>query len=642
MRLLFVYIHNFGNIKQQGFNLSSDYDIKFTSDVDKDFNGTSNLTINKIEHNLPHLFHQRIVDIKGIVGENGAGKTTFFKFLAFECHQHLVSFGFDSEFTANVLVYENETISGDKIIKIHIGKKWIISNPTITNTSDTLCDSHLYFDENFYWSELQDFYNTAFIHYSNVFDTRSEEEYNGLYNISTNYLVHRDKISYSNTSFEISEVNAHQLMEMMRQVIFAISFKNNIPFKLPDTIKIYINPNSLKNIDSFFRLANISVKENALLSDLYSTWKTISNDKFIFSNRNDSEYALKLIQRSFFYYFIDKYILHISETILTNFPRIRDASIEVFSFLIDEYEKNKGLIDLDNLILFCENVDKSLTVNINDSEGRKLILSIGDSSFADYLSLFKTFFNDFSKYGSEAFVISNLEIRVPVNDNTLQLLNDYLKTVHITHYFDFYFDGLSSGEQGFLTTFSRFFSLVSYLPFVGSRIEDFKNNLIILIDEGDLYFHPKWQSQYLKFINDILPKIFKNQSIQIIITSHSQFIASDLPKNHLLFLRKETDEHITFKDGTKALGTCKVVDGPELTFAANIHSLLSNTFFLEGAHIGEFAKDVISKVLDQFAGVELTPKFSDDEILAIINNIGEHWLKNHLLEKFEHFKIRSN
>ena len=47
--------------------------------------------------------------------------------------------------------------------------------------------------------------------------------------------------------------------------------------------------------------------------------------------------------------------------------------------------------------------------------------------------------------------------------------------------------GMSTGEDALLTQYSRFYEIKSRLK---------QKNLLILIDEGDLYFHPQWQKEY--------------------------------------------------------------------------------------------------------------------------------------------------
>ncbi len=139
---------------------------------------------------------------------------------------------------------------------------------------------------------------------------------------------------------------------------------------------------------------------------------------------------------------------------------------------------------------------------------------------------------------------------------------------------------------------------------------------IFLIDEIDLYLHPEWQKFFLSFI-------FKNTDIKhLVITTHSPFILSDIPKQNIIFLDKDKDEN----------GKCKVVDGlkeKKQTFGANIHTLLSDSFFMEDGLMGAFAKGKIDEVIDYLNGKDTKIK-DDDEAQKLVNIIGEPIVKNQL------------
>ena len=192
------------------------------------------------------------------------------------------------------------------------------------------------------------------------------------------------------------------------------------------------------------------------------------------------------------------------------------------------------------------------------------------------------------------------------------------------------FNDLSNGER-FLIRF--IFNLVFYLMKIKKERFLFIN---ILLDEIDLGLHPQWQK---KFLNLIL-NIFKNYSIKlnIILTSHSTFILSDLPKENIIFLEKGKQVY-PFEDGKQ-------------TFGANIHTLLSHGFFMKEGLMGEFAKEKIQSIINYYEEIkELTKeenKKQRDKEKAIYEKeyktkfwqiqsiIGDDYLKqiikNHLIE----------
>ena len=170
------------------------------------------------------------------------------------------------------------------------------------------------------------------------------------------------------------------------------------------------------------------------------------------------------------------------------------------------------------------------------------------------------------------------------------------------------FNDLSNGER-FLIRF--IFNLVFYLMKIKKERFLFIN---ILLDEIDLGLHPQWQK---KFLNLIL-NIFKNYSIKlnIILTSHSTFILSDLPKENIIFLEKGKQVY-PFEDGKQ-------------TFGANIHTLLSHGFFMKDGLMGEFAKSKIDDVIKYLNNDKKSTITTDKDAQNIIDIIGEPIIKREL------------
>ena len=133
-----------------------------------------------------------------------------------------------------------------------------------------------------------------------------------------------------------------------------------------------------------------------------------------------------------------------------------------------------------------------------------------------------------------------------------------------------------------------------------------------MLDEPDNSLHPNWQKKFLLELIVLLKKI-KNR-YNLILTSHSPFILSDIPKQNIVFL----------KDG-------KQVDALEKkqTFGANIHTLLADGFFMDGGLMGEFAKSKIEEVI-KYLNDENSEIKSKEEAQKTINIIGEPILKNQL------------
>jgi len=154
------------------------------------------------------------------------------------------------------------------------------------------------------------------------------------------------------------------------------------------------------------------------------------------------------------------------------------------------------------------------------------------------------------------------------------------------------------------------------------------SDVLIFLDEFELGLHPLWQKKSIDYIVSFL-NLIKDKKFQIILTSHSPFLLSDIPKQNIIFLDKDEN------------GKCKVVDGlkdKKQTFGANIHTLLSDSFFMEDGLMGEFAKGKINKAI----GLLNQDSLSDDELKyceQIISIIGEPIVKNQLQRMLDSKKI---
>ena len=144
-----------------------------------------------------------------------------------------------------------------------------------------------------------------------------------------------------------------------------------------------------------------------------------------------------------------------------------------------------------------------------------------------------------------------------------------------------------------------------------SQFEE-KNN-ILLFDEIELYLHPNWQKRILKIILDFIKEIGLSKKLHIIITSHSPFILSDLPKENVIFLENG-----------------KQVDVDINPFGANIHTLLSHGFFMKDGLMGEFAKSKIDDVIKYLNNDKKSTITTDKDAQNIIDIIGEPIIKREL------------
>jgi len=186
------------------------------------------------------------------------------------------------------------------------------------------------------------------------------------------------------------------------------------------------------------------------------------------------------------------------------------------------------------------------------------------------------------------------------------------------------FQTLSFGEKQLLIQLNKILSYAQKLDIIAD--ENNKPNhieierVLILLDEFEVGLHPNWQKYFVTYLVDFLKEI-RNKNFQIIFTSHSPFILSDLPKENVVFLEKDE------KTGNCINATKKVNINP---FGANIHTLLSHGFFMKDGLTGEFAKSKIDNVIKYLNNDKDTTISSDKDAQNIISIIGEPIIKREL------------
>ncbi|MBK8680401.1 MAG: AAA family ATPase [Bacteroidetes bacterium] len=205
------------------------------------------------------------------------------------------------------------------------------------------------------------------------------------------------------------------------------------------------------------------------------------------------------------------------------------------------------------------------------------------------------------------------------NENTL-FGNDQKKSSRICDYILTPFP--SSGEYSYLMLFSRLFMILSsFQDNYGDH-----NSYIVFIDEGEVGFHPSWKKKYLSWLLDFFNSQFNKYSIQLILTTHSPYLLSDLPPENCILLRK-----------SKLRQPEQVPENELKTFGANIHELLATSFFLQDGLIGDFAKKTIQTVIDFLntwkKGVEIN-KGEKEFVKYVISIVSDEIVRFKLLDMY--------
>lgn len=150
---------------------------------------------------------------------------------------------------------------------------------------------------------------------------------------------------------------------------------------------------------------------------------------------------------------------------------------------------------------------------------------------------------------------------------------------------DVAFETLSLGEkqQAFVVS-----SILYHLGNIESVFRDNNKNRIaysnvcIILEEIELYFHPQFQKNLIKYILDGIKQMsfVHIEGIQLMMVTHSPFVLSDIPTSNILAL----------ENGMQS-------DTKLQTFGANIYDMLNTSFFLHNSTIGDFAQWLIGRII---------------------------------------------
>ncbi|MGA5681363.1 AAA family ATPase [Bacillus bombysepticus] len=608
MELLYLWVDNYqdGFLDKQGIN----FDNRFQYQIKQKKNEDYELHIKENYNFLEDFFQPKdksseemakIKNITAIVGQNGVGKSRVIDFLKENFGTNSVAD--NDEQIKNYLYITREYRDNGIVHYINFPKKMNV-------------DIDLYKGINYKYQIRNDqgipcsLKKTTLIYFSNVYDNKEEYSVGNMMNISTNHLS--NNFNRFPEKYIESEGSKFKFQEIKRQIQFIYAMKNKfknlkLPFDVPEQIDLFYHgrSNSLAS-----QRQVILGEEKNILESIQKFYNSISVAK-----KNEFHVPFSPMQRNF--------VIGFTRCILGHLYReLRNEAwghiIENIEFTIpqkgsfkDNYDRlRKGILEF---ALLLENRDEKLNKLI------KMLISLEQlmGKFYDqYLYQTERMENGI-KYKF------SFNIKEESGNDFEEFLELYENACITNDFIDFSWRNLSSGERALLNIYARFY-------FASKRkelTENTENDLMILIDEGEVYLHPHWQGKLLNILIEYFPIVFRNiggekqRNIQIILTSNSPFVVSDLPSTNIIFLKKEMEKSV-------------VVDSLEeyhQTFAANIHSLLAHSFFMEDGVTGAFAKRKINEIIQLLIKEDTDTIFQNEEkITRTINLIGEPVIRNKL------------
>ena len=134
-----------------------------------------------------------------------------------------------------------------------------------------------------------------------------------------------------------------------------------------------------------------------------------------------------------------------------------------------------------------------------------------------------------------------INFTIALKRNNLSAFEGIVALVHIIPRANMQWAELSSGQRAYVNLFSSVWNALA-----DSRDTD----ALVCIDEGDLYLHPQLQVEFIEKLVRVMPHL-THKEMQIIVTTHSPLLVTDLPGQCLTVLTKDKNGLTQAKQGGK-------------------------------------------------------------------------------------------
>lgn len=680
MRLAAVYIpenslpHIFGE-DHDGLtiNLGGEYFYYF-NETDKEIKIESKI---KNELFIPNFYNQDISHISTIVGQNGVGKSTLLRAL-----NHSI----DPSSRKNIQIYE---IKDEKNIEVFNDtlKRLTYSKDIKVNTIEKSLFEPLYYSPcldydlkstfspitlvNFFDVNLEDYFLDSVYRNVSLLNDKVVDEIKKIYEDFPDY----NSVTIKAKKLKKSVIRAPYLESNFGTPHKGDALKNEIEgeisrlehdenygkkeYSKKDIIENYKHQVNFLKSESFSEQFNKIWEIDDYIYKDDSGYDYIHNSADLIKNTEINILSFLLLGAVFPQTGLGGGINFSEVSKTKNFKERLDFFLEMY--LVNEEElltdkiKKSVKIDVSNIepiidIIANYKFSKIRGVDLNQIKKRMISYLNSFSEINNFYNKLKQFSNDNKISFNKNELIFNIK-----NDNVKLLFDELIfsykyvlksfpKAPIDIILFDIIPDKkLSTGEKSLLDFYS---SIFAYIDANKETPHQSREYYLMLLDEPDLGFHPLWKKKFINAISKTLPILFskikphkydgtgyikgrENPIIQIIFTTHDPLTLSDLPNHSVIYLKKEGEYSKILKNDDP--------ERPEKTFGANIHELLSDSFFMGNGLVGEFAKEKIEGIIEWLNvndnnSIE-EEKFTKDKYL-LINLIDETILKVKLLEMY--------
>lgn len=613
MKLIYCYIEHFRNIENQDVSLSDEFDCRYRD---------SKIFIEKREKNplMDYIYDNGFMsNLRIIVGKTGSGKTNFLQLIGMDWWNRKSTADGD----AYLLLYKMHNENDFFVEEVGLGNKtraycftYDFDKHEILKYIPAAYDDH----EDTYIINAFDRYAFASCPYDNV---RQEQMFDN------NQFIPRKITQYGKSSVSmecefLKEYLSHfSEKSIKRRASFVIGWKNWQNKIQSDLDEKLIKREYWTYKDRAEEQRDKNFRNGQYNKPIEYDKKSTPKSRFIHDLMVDFAIYLRKWAELVEYEFPEKYYPYTGI--------VYDLGIEDPRELPDG--KNMGI--LKRIDWLCQYIDYH-TDEITSNRG--LVWQIG----SDIRDLFHLLGKMDDKYFTDTeFTIPVMDIDVngkTVMREVFERMEQYRPDqigVFTECLLPYHWSYVSSGEY-------QYAKIWGVLEEYGVRVkmmtqgqkysEAIQPNLILLLDEPENYMHPEMCRTFIRNLNVLLSKRNPNTELQVLISTHSPFMLSDVMASQVI--KMDYDEN----------GKCVISESEKPYYAANIHSIMADGFFLEYT-IGEQARIFLEdkfKLLQRLTCMNRNLSSSEKEeltmIRSLIPNIGDALIRHCFCMMLEKFK----
>lgn len=628
MKLLALYIKHYRNCFEDiCFNFASDYEITYSNDL---------LNIKKKPNALKDFYGEHISDLSLIIGKNGTGKSSILNIIGSMMKERIEDFEYGNSQILDryFMIY---LVAENVFYLEFVGNDFKFTNVKIEARKDLIFSTYIIDQQNssYNYIELSD---------------HECSQYNALYN--ENRI--NDRIVYINNNMSTSTFSIYSLKKhpwlLPRNNSKLISWEHwyescielyqkciiesriiKIKFIQAENVNMVFQLLPDNEEDDVERISNIFYVKETLhdllaheisitVNFILNAFKDINKDddetildynRFVYKWKKNVAIDKDQIEIVFdeLKQIIDKKKNHLSNREIIFLSQIIDLYIDLYKSMLDIKENIIPGIDSFELIINTEDERQEIRMFLYYVD---MLLNFLNKAVVDKESFEEAQYHSEEEMGTaipKSFRRTNSKI-IPL---------------------------ISQGESNIITLFSKIkYELqnninISHLHPYSHRI-DITPCYLFLIDEVESGMHIEWSrnfiTQLITIVDDLTFKC-KDQTqetvkIQLIMTTHSPFIVSDVLNNSIIELSKKDANSIVLEKTHNS------------AFAQNFQRIISDEFFMD-KFCGEYALHKVQCIIDIIRDNKKVTPEEQARIEALIDEIGEPIVRRKIKQMFKRY-----